>query len=1019
MRQIAIVLLLGVLAHAQFSKINSIQVDNQGTPVTGGFFTYPFTFNCGSNMTCTVTGSTVTIAASSTSSTAFSALTAGTNTNAGTFAGSGNTWDFTASSIFKLRVGAGLTTSANGDTGYDSTGKIWHIWQNGADKFSIASSNLGTSGQPCLSNADGSCTFADPVVSQPTASLLNATVVGLGTAGSPSGGVLSVQGVSSGQALPVSGTVTVNAGTNLNTSALALDTSVNGILLSQGSTTSGEKGPLLQGAVTTSAPGYTTAQTSPLSLDTSGNLRTSINNTVTVGGTVTANAGTGTFAVSAASLPLPSGASTSANQTNGSQETEIVQGGNIATVTAASALKVDGSAVTQPVSGTITANAGTGTFTVAGATTDGSTTEIPFLAVGGESNDATAQYQPIPLGTGGRSVIVEGVSGGTTVPVSGTITANAGSGTFNIQGNASVNVNQVAGNAVTTATTGMQEVGVADSGGNGLTSNSTTFTSKHGLDINLLGTLGTAFTTAGLVDIKGADGNVFVRQTTAANLNATAVQGNAGSNAQAWWAQIGDTAHGPVAVKGSNVAPLLADVALTTNISPNNSGLPVNVPVSTKLCGNVTASGTTVTCTATPTTGDTIIGLCGVNTTSTLVFSDNNSNTYTIAKSQTGTNADALVDFAVNANSGSTTFTCTAGSSGVVSITVYDVSGLLAQIPAQPDQTDSKTATSQTSAVTTNALNPTATNEIAFTAIELTANNSCTAGTNWTLDTQEGATGGNLCPEHQAFSTIGTYAAASTLATFTSSTYAQATATFRPVIVGVEGSFDLWAQGVPLAQSSYGSTPSGNALAVNADVTNTVATNLAQINGTTVSQSNGASGNGDQRINVASDNSAIANWGHGATGSAAPSGATQAGFVAHTALPSPLSDGQTTGGMADKFGRQVVWGQCPRDLVGHINLANTTPTSATSFISAGGTGVFNDITALIVTNRSSTGFTLTLTDNGSGGNSYTFNVGNQQGAGFVIPFNPPLIQGTSAAAWDVLESTSAAFDINAVYCKDQ
>ncbi len=40
-----------------------------------------------------------------------------------------------------------------------------------------------------------------------------------------------------------------------------------------GSTTSGQTGGLSQGAVTTSAPSYTTGQTNPLSLDTSGNLR--------------------------------------------------------------------------------------------------------------------------------------------------------------------------------------------------------------------------------------------------------------------------------------------------------------------------------------------------------------------------------------------------------------------------------------------------------------------------------------------------------------------------------------------------------------------------------------------------------------------------------------------------------------------------------------------------------------------------------------------------------------------------
>jgi len=42
----------------------------------------------------------------------------------------------------------------------------------------------------------------------------------------------------------------------------------------QGSTTAGQTGGLILGAVTTGAPTYTTAQSSPLSLDTAGNLRT-------------------------------------------------------------------------------------------------------------------------------------------------------------------------------------------------------------------------------------------------------------------------------------------------------------------------------------------------------------------------------------------------------------------------------------------------------------------------------------------------------------------------------------------------------------------------------------------------------------------------------------------------------------------------------------------------------------------------------------------------------------------------
>lgn len=97
--------------------------------------------------------------------------------------------------------------------------------------------------------------------------------------------------------------------------------------VAQGSTTAGESGPLVQGAVTTAAPAYTTAQTSPLSLTTAGGLRVD---------------GSGvTQPVSAASLPLPAGAATSANQTTlGNQTTKLNDGTNTAAVKAASTAAV-------------------------------------------------------------------------------------------------------------------------------------------------------------------------------------------------------------------------------------------------------------------------------------------------------------------------------------------------------------------------------------------------------------------------------------------------------------------------------------------------------------------------------------------------------------------------------------------------------------------------------------------------------------------------------------------------------
>lgn len=66
--------------------------------------------------------------------------------------------------------------------------------------------------------------------------------------------------------------------------------------VAQGSTTSGQSGPLVQGAVTTASPTYTTGQTSAFSLTLAGALR--------IDGSAV------TQPISAASLPLPAGAST-------------------------------------------------------------------------------------------------------------------------------------------------------------------------------------------------------------------------------------------------------------------------------------------------------------------------------------------------------------------------------------------------------------------------------------------------------------------------------------------------------------------------------------------------------------------------------------------------------------------------------------------------------------------------------------------------------------------------------------
>lgn len=73
-------------------------------------------------------------------STAFSALTAASNSSAGTFAGSGNTWDFTAASAFKVPMSAAYSPTVNASIGYDTTANKWVFGANGATRnFGLAS----------------------------------------------------------------------------------------------------------------------------------------------------------------------------------------------------------------------------------------------------------------------------------------------------------------------------------------------------------------------------------------------------------------------------------------------------------------------------------------------------------------------------------------------------------------------------------------------------------------------------------------------------------------------------------------------------------------------------------------------------------------------------------------------------------------------------------------------------------------------------------------------------------------
>jgi len=143
-------------------------------------------------------------------------------------------------------------------------------------------------------------------------------------------------------------------------------------------------------------------------------------------------------------LTFASGSSTSSSPTQttnvtvvGSSATQLLDSGgtNKASISAGGALKVDGSAVTQPVSGTVTANAGTGSFTVAQGTAANLNATVvgtgTFAVQATQSGTWTVQ----PGNTANTTAwLVTGTGG--TFPVTGTIAATqSGNWTSRIVGN--------------------------------------------------------------------------------------------------------------------------------------------------------------------------------------------------------------------------------------------------------------------------------------------------------------------------------------------------------------------------------------------------------------------------------------------------------------------------------------------------------------------------------------------------------------------------------------------------------
>jgi hypothetical protein len=266
-------------------------------------------------------------------------------------------------------------------------------------------------------------------VSQSTASSLNATVVGAGTAGSPTGGVVSIQGVSGGQTLPV--TAAQSTAANLNATVVQATASNLNATVSQ-ATPANLNATVVQGTAAnlkTQTTGGGTAGSPDAGVVTIQGITSGT--AVSVSGSVTANIGTvGTLALDAT---LTGGTSKS-----------IVRGGAKGSTSAADVTSTAEGADHQALDVQIMHGGVAKDPTAIRALTSSDVVTVS------QSTPSNLNAAIVGTGTAGSPVsgvvTIQGISGGTAVPISGTVTAS----------NASIGANN------STAPTSSTQVGGSD-----------------------------------------------------------------------------------------------------------------------------------------------------------------------------------------------------------------------------------------------------------------------------------------------------------------------------------------------------------------------------------------------------------------------------------------------------------------------------------------------------------------------------------------------------------------------------
>ena len=218
---------------------------------------------------------------------------------------------------------------------------------------------------------------------------------------------------------------------------------------------------------------------------------------------------------------------------------------------------------------------------------------------------------------------------------------------------------------------------------------------------------------------------------------------------------------------------------------------------------------------------------------------------------------------------------------------------------------------------------------------------------------------------------------------------------------------------------------SGATIDSNAGQNQTMPTNMIMVGGqfnttpTAITSGNASplqlDGSGYLKVNVAATITQLVE-GDAAVGvsDSSANNPLRVGGTGKTTNPTAVTDGQRVAAVFDKLGKQVVVGAI-RDLK-KVQKTSITATTETTVVTAGSAGVFNDIYAIIVTNKSATSVFIDFKDSTAGTTRLTMAAPANDMRGFTVAVDSAMVQATAANNWTAtLSAAVTSIEIAVLY----